>query len=50
MKYETEKEKNLRRIYREMHQSWKDAVAKLDQDVNYRNLFYKALVNQVLIH
>lgn len=26
----------------EMHQSWKDAVAKLDQDVNYRNLFYKA--------
>lgn len=26
----------------EMHQSWKDAVAKLSQDVNYRNLFYKA--------
>ena len=26
----------------EMHQSWKDAVAKLNQDVNYRNLFYKA--------
>jgi len=26
----------------EMHQSWKDAVAKLNSDVNYRNLFYKA--------
>jgi cytochrome c peroxidase len=26
----------------EMHQSWKDAVAKLNKDVNYRNLFYKA--------
>jgi cytochrome c peroxidase len=26
----------------EMHQKWKDAVAKLDADVNYRNRFYKA--------
>ena len=26
----------------EMHQSWKDAVEKLNQNVNYRNLFYKA--------
>jgi cytochrome c peroxidase len=26
----------------EMHQSWKDAVAKISSDVNYRNLFYKA--------
>jgi len=26
----------------EMHQSWKDAVGKLNQDVNYRNLFFKA--------
>jgi hypothetical protein len=24
MKYEGEKEKNLRRIYREMHQSWNE--------------------------
>ena len=24
MKYDTEKEKNLRRIYREMHQSWNE--------------------------
>jgi len=26
----------------EMHQSWKDAIAKLASDVKYRNLFYKA--------
>jgi cytochrome c peroxidase len=26
----------------EMHQSWKDAVTKLNNNVNYRNLFYKA--------
>jgi cytochrome c peroxidase len=26
----------------EMHQKWKDAVSKLQQDVEYRNMFYKA--------
>ncbi|MCE2712394.1 MAG: cytochrome-c peroxidase [Cryomorphaceae bacterium] len=26
----------------EMHQSWKDAVAKLNNDVSYRNMFFKA--------
>jgi cytochrome c peroxidase len=26
----------------EMHQSWKDAVAKLNADVNYRNRFFRA--------
>lgn len=26
----------------EMHQSWTDAVAKLNSDMNYRNLFFKA--------
>jgi cytochrome c peroxidase len=26
----------------EMHQEWKDAVAKLDADVNYRNMFFRA--------
>jgi len=26
----------------EMHQQWKDAVSKLQQDVEYRNMFYKA--------
>jgi cytochrome c peroxidase len=26
----------------EMHQSWKDAVAKLNGDIDYRNLFFKA--------
>jgi cytochrome c peroxidase len=26
----------------EMHQSWKDAVAKLNSDVKYRNRFYRA--------
>jgi cytochrome c peroxidase len=25
-----------------MHQKWKDAVSKLQQDVEYRNMFYKA--------
>lgn len=26
----------------EMHQSWKDAVGKLNADMNYRNMFFKA--------
>ena len=26
----------------EMHESWKNAVAKLDQDMNYRNRFFRA--------
>lgn len=26
----------------EMHQSWKDATSKLNSDVNYRNMFFKA--------
>jgi cytochrome c peroxidase len=26
----------------ELHQSWKDAVGKLNADVNYRNMFFKA--------
>lgn len=26
----------------EMHQTWKDAISKLNSDVNYRNMFFKA--------